>query len=484
MSDLCRRGQDPPKALSLDDVATLLAIVSDPELGRRLCAFYEAKSSVVLLAATAEEAINRARSHAVDVVLADMDLQKTSTVSLVAAIRDSNPDAVVIVAASVEGLDEAVRAVKSGAYAIIRCPVNLPELDAVVDRALEHRRLTQEAQSLRGERNIYYRTEYFVGQSPAIRRTFDIVKKVALTDASVILRGESGTGKELLAGAIHYSSARKGNAIVRVNCAALPDQLLESELFGHERGAFTGADRVRIGRFEQANGGSVFLDEVGDMRVVTQPKVLRVIQEREFERLGSNRTIRTNVRLISATHRDLEGMVAQGTFREDLYFRLNVVTITVPPLRERDDDVVLLAEFFLKKMAHDLKRDIPRLAPEAVARMRSHSWPGNVRELQNAIERALILSDGKVIGPAELGIVETRRAAPSSTILPAEGVKLSEVERRLVIEALERCEWVQSRAAELLGISRRVMNYKVQRLGLTHPRWSRAGEEQAGSQGN
>jgi transcriptional regulator with PAS, ATPase and Fis domain len=297
---------------------------------------------------------------------------------------------------------------------------------------------------------------------------------VAQTDSSVIITGETGTGKELVAGAIHYNSHRSEGPFVRVNCAALPEQLLESELFGYERGAFTGAEKLRIGRFEQANRGTIFLDEVADMSLYTQAKVLRVLQEKEFERLGSSETVKTDVRILSATNRELLDLMGRGAFREDLYYRLNVVTIHLPPLRERGQDVRLLVRFFLNKYSVSLGRKVRGISAEAMNILTSYHWPGNIRELENTIERAVLLADSEVITPDDLKLLFSRNGRSGSANqlqLPLNGVRLEDVERDFLEQALERTGWVQKEAAKLLGVSSRVLNYKIKRFGFTHPSW-------------
>ena len=301
-----------------------------------------------------------------------------------------------------------------------------------------------------------------------------VVRKVAKSNSTVLIRGETGTGKELIAGAIHRNSLRAARNFVKVNCAALQENLLESELFGHEKGAFTGADRQRIGRFEQADGGSLFLDEIGDMSASTQAKILRVLQEHEFERLGGTRTIKVDVRLIAATNRDLPAMVSRGAFREDLYYRLNVVTIEMPPLRERKEDILPLATWFIRRFSSELKKKLDGLDPEAQKMLMRYNWPGNIRELENAIERAALLAEGPTIRADDLRLGDVSSGSPrepsSAVKIPPTGIALEEIERQALVEALKMSNWVQKDAAELLAISPRVMNYKIKTLGIEMPR--------------
>jgi Nif-specific regulatory protein len=341
------------------------------------------------------------------------------------------------------------------------------------------KRLKNELDYLRGTQQDIYEFDKIVGSSPALQHVLDIVKKVAKSNTTVLIRGETGTGKELIAGATHHNSLRASRNFVKVNCAALQENLLESELFGHEKGAFTGADKQRIGRFEQADGGTLFLDEIGDMSPSTQAKILRVLQEHEFERLGGTRTLRVDVRLIAATNRDLPAMVQAGQFREDLYYRLNVVSIEMPPLRERKDDIVPLAQSFIRKFAGELKKKVEGLEPDAQKLLMRYNWPGNIRELENTIERAILLAEGRAIASGDLRLGEvataggTREHAPVVKIPPT-GIPLEDIERHALVEALKMSNWVQKDAAELLSISPRVMNYKIKTLGIEFPRGRRA----------
>jgi len=309
-----------------------------------------------------------------------------------------------------------------------------------------------------------------------MKAVLDLVRKVADSASNVLITGDTGTGKELLAAALHFNSPRRRQNFVAVNCAALPDTLLESELFGHEKGAFTGAYKRRIGRFEQANGGTLFLDEIGDMSASTQAKVLRVLQERQFERVGGTQTISVDVRLVAATNRNLGAMVEEKTFRDDLYYRLNVVPLHLPPLRERRADILPLAEFFLRKFRHELGRSGLTFAPATVARLLEYDWPGNVRELENVVERAVLIGGGALIEPADLVL---ERPTKSSIRPPTarEDLNLAELEKSAIAQALERAGGVQKEAAKLLGISPRAIHYKIRKYGLlsTQPE---AGEKQ------
>jgi transcriptional regulator with GAF, ATPase, and Fis domain len=345
-----------------------------------------------------------------------------------------------------------------------------------VARGVDHRRLLYEVTELRAEQAASKASNEIIGNSPALRAAIDLAKRVAPTRSTVLVTGETGTGKELIAGLIHRASRRCDGPLVKVNCAALPETLLESELFGHERGAFTGADRRRIGRFEEANGGTLFLDEVGDTSAATQAKLLRVLQDQQFHRLGGSNLLRTDARIVSATNHDLVARIGEGLFREDLFFRLNVIRIHLPPLRERPDDLIDIAHHFLRELSPEMRRPIRGFTEAALLRIRSHHWPGNVRELHNTLERAVLMAAGPRIDAEDLSIFTGRIAGADRSWrerLPAEGVSLRDVERELVIEALERTGYVQKDAAELVGVSRRKLNYMIQRMGITHPGWRR-----------
>jgi DNA-binding NtrC family response regulator len=390
-----------------------------------------------------------------------------------------HPSTAVILMTAFGTVNTAVEAMKIGAFDYVQKPFEIEEMEVKIEKALEMKRLKNELEYLRGTQQDIYEFDRIVGSSTALQRVLDIVKKVAKSNTTVLIRGETGTGKELIAGAIHHNSLRTSRNFVKVNCAALQENLLESELFGHEKGAFTGADKQRIGRFEQADGGTLFLDEIGDMSPSTQAKILRVLQEHEFERLGGTRTLRVDVRLIAATNRDLPGMVQAGLFREDLYYRLNVVSIEMPPLRERKDDIVPLANSFIQRFSAELKKRIDGLEPDAQKLLMRYNWPGNIRELENAIERAMLLAEGRAIVADDLRLGETvsvgsGRDHGAIVKIPPTGVPLEDVERHALVEALKMSNWVQKDAAELLSISPRVMNYKIKTLGIEFPRGRRA----------
>ena len=427
-----------------------------------------------------EEATERLQEESYDVVLTDMRMPKKSGLEVLRFAKQVNDLTVAIVMTAFGTIESAVEAMKSGAYDYIQKPFELEELEVKINRALEHRRDSGVLQLLRSQSSQALEHNNIVGNSPQIRKIFDIIKKIARSNASILITGETGTGKELIASLAHYNSLRAKQSLVKVNCAALQENLLESELFGHEKGAFTSADRQRIGRFEQANGGTLFLDEIGDMSASTQAKVLRVLQEQEFERLGGMKTIKVDVRIIAATNKNLKEAIANNTFREDLYYRLNTVGIETPALRERKEDVLPLANFFAKKYSDELKKPISGFSPQAVKYLTRHNWPGNIRELQNTIERAVLMAESNLIGVEDLTLNATKGDASSIDALgikiPPSGIKLDDLERNTIIEALKMTNWVQKDAAELLGVSRRVLNYKVKIHNINHDRWRRKPE--------
>jgi len=406
-----------------------------------------------------------------DIVITDLRLPGAGGMAVLRAARERDERTSILLMTAYGTVEDAVEAMRQGAVDFLQKPFELAELEARVDRALGHAQLVHEVAILRRERGPQAARGRIVGSSPALLAAVRLAERVAPTRATVLVTGETGTGKELIAGLIHAASDRSQGPFVKVNCAALPEPLLESELFGHERGAFTSADRLRIGRFEQADHGTLFLDEVGDMSLATQAKLLRVLQDQQFQRLGGSRPLRTDVRIVAATNRDLAEAIRNGSFREDLYFRLNVIGLELPPLRERPEDAEALALHFLESFAREIGKPLRGFEAGALERIRLHPWPGNVRELRNVMERAVLLAEGPTLGEAELGLAPVSTGRGWRPGLPAEGLSLPEIERAVLLEALERMGWVQKDAASLLGISRRKLNYMIQRLGITHSSW-------------
>jgi two-component system response regulator AtoC len=428
-------------------------------------------------------AIEKLHEGFFDVIVSDLKMGGSTGLDVLKTAKTLHPTCNVILMTAFGTISTAVEAMKAGAFDYVQKPFEIEEMEVKIEKALEVRRMQHQIDYLRHAQGDIYDFDRIVGSSGALEKVLGVVRKVAKSNTTVLVRGETGTGKELIAGAIHHNSHRAARNFIKVNCAALQENLLESELFGHEKGAFTGADKQRIGRFEQADGGTLFLDEIGDMSPNTQAKILRVLQEHEFERLGGTRTLKVDVRLIAATNRDLPTMVEAGTFREDLYYRLNVVTIETPPLRERKDDIAALANFFIRRFSGELKKRIQGLDNDALKLLMRYHWPGNIRELENTIERAMLLADGTHITVADLRLGDSTTApvgrdGVSVVKIPPTGIPLEEVEKLALIEALKMSNWVQKDAAELLAISPRVMNYKIKTLGIDFPRGRRAALQQ------
>lgn len=445
-----------------------IVVVDDEPAQRELIGgFLTKQGHEVFAAGSGAEALAHARDRQVDLVLSDCRMPGMSGPDLLQKIKAVNPEIPLILMTAYGTVETAVQAMKDGAADYLTKPLDLEELLVRVGRVTEQARLKSEVRELQRQLVERHRLEGIIGESGRMQEVLALVTRVAPSDATVLIRGESGIGKELIARAIHFNSRRAAGPLVSLNCAALPEQLLESELFGHERGAFTGAVAQRKGRFEQANGGTIFLDEIGDLSPTLQVKLLRVLQERAFERVGGNKTLSVDVRVLAATHRDLEQAMRDGTFREDLYYRLNVVTIQIPPLRDRREDIPLLLDHFLRKFAEKSRREVTGLTAAARDALLKYDYPGNIRELENLVERAVLLCRGRVIDledlPAAVRPGERSADQPESQRLPD---ILGHIERQTIREALERCGGVQTQAAEALGISERVLRYKMKKYGL------------------
>ena len=457
-------------------MSRFLVVNSDTSFQQDISQLYNGNENDVQFASDFNSAVKMLEKLVFDIIIFDSSLSDGKTSEFVNHVKNLNASTMVIITTDKKKMEEAIEAIGTGAFDFIQKPFQLPELEVKIERAISTRRLKQEADSLRGERNIIYNADNFIGESPEIKEIFEIVEKIAKNNSTVILNGEIGTGKELIAGAIHYNSNRSDHAFVKVNCAALEEKPLESELFGHEEGAFSGAEKQRVGRFEQADGGSIFLDEVGVMSLSTQAKLLRALQTGEFERVGGKRTLKVDVRVIASTYMNLYKAIEEGRFREDLFYRLNVVTIHVPPLRERKGDILLLAYFFLKKFCNDMNKSLKELQPRTIRLLTEYHWPGNIRELQNAMERAVLMSEGSTIKPDDLGLpfkMEPVEDIHDYIRIPPGGIRLEDVEKELILQSLKMTDWVQKDAAELLGVSSRVLNYKIKHFQITHPQWKR-----------
>ena len=443
-----------------------ILVVDDEATQRELvCGFLKKQGYEVVAAPDAERALEIFRQEPVELILTDQRMPNASGLDLIKSARAINPETRTIVMTAYGNIETAVEVMKAGAADYLTKPLNLEELRHKIDAVRESCRLYAENLELRAALESRHRIEGIIGDSGQMLEVISLVRRVAPTDATVLIRGESGTGKELIAKAIHYASSRAGRPLVRVNCAALPENLLESELFGHEKGSFTGAVSMRKGRFELADGGTLFLDEIGDLPLHLQAKLLRVLQEKEFERVGSSHSLKVNVRVLSATHRDLEALIRAGQFREDLYYRLNVVTIFLPPLRERRQDLPAFMDHFLRVFAEKNGKAIRGFTREAREALLRYDYPGNVRELENLIERAVVLTRDDVIDRGDLPLtVDSFEAPPDKeTGLTA---AVEGLERRMIKDALARAGGVQTRAAELLGLTERALRYKLRKYGL------------------
>lgn len=445
-------------------------VVDDEENLRRVTqlklqqAGYEATT-----ASDGAQALELLARHPQDLIITDLKMPGMSGMDLLRRVKEDYPEVIVIVVTAFGTIESAVEAMRLGAHDYIIKPVNADALKLVVSRALEHHRLREEVKNLRSMVDSKYGFENIVGKSKALLATLDNASRAAQSDATVLIRGETGTGKELLAKAIHFNSSRRDRPFIVINCGAIPKELLESELFGHTKGSFTGALANKKGKIEMADQGSLFLDEIGEMPLDLQVKMLRLIQEREIERIGAPNATKVNVRIIAATHRNLEAMVEDGTFREDLYYRLAVIPLILPPLRERPDDIAELVAIFFKKFKERQNRLDLKVPPSLLPYFTIHRWPGNVRELENVVERLVVLTPGSEVSVEDLPDFLRRERPPLEAIhleLPPEGISLEAVERELVMRALHKCNWNQTKAAAYLDISRKVLIYRMEKFAL------------------
>jgi len=448
--------------------ATLL-IVDDEELVRwSLRERLRKDGYTVLESGTVANAMEKL-TPAVDLVLLDQRLPDGDGLTLLRQIKELSPDTLVILMTAFSTVENAVAAMKHGAYHYLNKPFNLDDVSAVVEKALETSRLRREVRMLRGSQSRDYGFDAIIGSSSAMVEAKSLLERIAASPATtVLLTGETGTGKDLAAKAIHYNSERASKPFVNITCSALPEQLLESELFGHERGAFTDARQQKRGLLETADGGTVFLDEIGEMTPGLQAKLLRFLEDRTFKRVGGLNDIRVDVRVIAATNRSLDDEVRAGRFREDLFYRLQVMPVRLPPLRERVGDIRLLVAHYIDRYNREFRKRVRGLQPGAQAMLDQYRWPGNVRELRNAIERAMLLADHGLLGAEDFATL-SKAATPATFRLPPEGVDLETVERQLVIQALQRAGGNQTQAGHLLGINRDQVRYRIEKFGLTKP---------------
>ena len=414
-------------------------------------------------------AIRMLENENFDLVFSDMKLPKLSGLEVLKSAKEIHPETEVVIMTAYGTIETAIEAMKSGASDYLLKPFTPEQVELLVEKISSNASLKAENEYLRREINENYGFGEIIGQSEPLQEIYGIIRKVAESKASVLISGETGTGKELIARAIHYNSDRKNKPFVKFNCAALPENLIESELFGHEKGAFTGANILRQGRFELADGGTIFLDEISEIDISLQPKLLRVLQEREFERVGSARSIKVDVRILASTNRNLKEEIEKGTFREDLYYRLNVVPVHLPPLRERKGDVLLLSEKFLKRFSQENKKQLKTFSKEALSLLEQYSWPGNVRELENIIERAVVMDRSNIIEPRDLGIAPEIQyvSAPQFQTEKNPGVQtLAEMEKEMIVNTLNHYQGNRTKTADVLGISIRTLRNKLHEYNL------------------
>lgn len=415
-------------------------------------------------------AIEEVRKRPFDLVLMDVRMLKVSGLEALDEIKSFNPAIPVIIMTAYSSVETAIEAIKKGAYDYLTKPLDFDKLKLTIKRAMEHIQLKEENRILKESLGKHFDRQNIIGRSPAMIKLLETVAQVAASEATVLINGESGTGKELIAGAIHFNSPRKDGPFVKINCAAITETLLESELFGHEKGSFTGADKRKEGRFVQAHKGSLFLDEVSEMSLAMQVKLLRVLQEREITRVGGDSAVRVDVRVIGATNRILMNLIDKGSFREDLFYRLNVISLDIPPLRERRDDIALLAQHFLEVFVKKNRKKIKGFTPGAIDTMIRYDWPGNVRELMNAIERGVVLARSEYLDGNDLSIIQKPKGEDAEA-LPAPGdidrdMSLEDVEKDVVLRTLEATNGNKSEAARRLGITRKTLHKKLKKYGI------------------
>lgn len=420
-----------------------------------------------------------------DIVFISMDFSHDQSMEFLKKIHQKNPYLPIIITSDTEKVENVVLAMNSGGCEFLVTPLSEAKVVVAFDKAIEMRDQRNEIAYLRRKQDVVYNFEDIVAVSESMKKILEKLEKYARTDSTMLITGDTGTGKSFLSGSVHFNSPRKKKPFVKINCANIPEDLLESELFGHEKGAFTGADKLRIGRFEQASGGTIFLDEIGEINLGLQTKLLRVLEEKSFERVGGNKTIFSDVRIIAATNKDLGKLIDEGRFREDLYYRINVLPIKLPPLRERGACIMPLANKLLIKLSKSMHKEISQFSENSVGMICNYHWPGNIRQLANTIERAVILEDENIIHSENVSLPEKRSVKPVNSYGGQEvssnfdqqptnsGSDLAEQEKLLILKVLEECFWSQKKSAERLGISPRALNYKIKKFGITHPNWRR-----------
>ena len=452
------------------DILSRILIIGKDEAQTRSFADALASEFQISAAPGVEDAVERMRKNTFSAIIYDLVDDDNLLTDNLRALQQDAPYTPIIVTSSKQDADIVVEAVKAGAFDYITKPFSTEKLKLAVYKALETRSLKNEIDYLRRQQDVVYDPERIIAESPAMQEVIQTIKKLSQTDSTILMTGETGTGKSFLSGNIHFNSPRHAKPFIKVNCANIPETLLESEVFGHEKGAFTGATKTRTGRFEQANGGTLFLDEFCELSFALQAKLLRALEDKSFERLGGTKTIQSDTRIIAATNRDIEALVRSGNFREDLYYRINVIRIHLPPLRERAECIEPLAGYLLEKLSRSVKKGVKEFSPEVMDLFRSYSWPGNIREMSNTIERAILLGEGPVIHKSNVSLPIAQGISPQ--LDPPQSLRLSaEQEKDLIFQALEKNLWIQKDAARELGITPRALNYRIQKLKITHPRW-------------
>ncbi|MGH9398632.1 MAG: sigma-54-dependent transcriptional regulator [Terriglobia bacterium] len=450
----------------------ILVVDDDQSLRRVFEVQLEQEGYAVASATSAQQALSMLQVQSYDLVITDLRMPEVSGIALLKQIRSEYPETIIIILTAFGSVETAVEAMKAGAYDYLTKPVHPDEMSLVVHRALEHVRLVKEIRVLRASLNEKYGFGNILGHSDALLQALDTAARAARTHSTVLIRGETGTGKELLAKAIHFNSSRKDKPLITINCAAIPKELLESELFGHRKGAFTGAVADKKGKIELADGGTLFLDEIGEMPLELQVKVLRLIQEGEIEKVGSETRNKVDVRIIAATHRDLQAMIEDGTFREDLYYRLAVIPLTLPPLRERPEDIPELVQHFFCRSKQKNGRPELVLPTALLPYFGQYRWAGNVRELENVVERVVVLARDEEVALQDLPAFLRRDRGDMEALeigLPPQGISLEAIEKELILKTLEKCGWNQTRAARYLDISRKTLIYRMERHGIRKP---------------
>lgn len=424
----------------------------------------------VITAEDGEEGLNLIKENSFDIVIADLDMPIMNGIEMIKRAKDFDPNITIIIITAYASIESAVEALKLGAYDYLIKPFEIDELKIIVKKAFEKINLVTENTYLKQEIEEKFYFPGVVGKSESMKKVIELIDAVSKTDSLVLIEGESGTGKELVAKAIHQNSHRKNNPFIVLNCGALSEGVLESELFGHEKGSFSGAFTQRKGRFELANSGTLFIDEVGELSLSAQTRLLRVLQEKEFERVGGTYPIKVDVRIIAATNKNLEKEVKENRFREDLFYRLNVFKINVPPLRDRKEDIIELSNFFISKFSKEMNKKITGLSPEAIKILKNYSWPGNIRELQNVIERAVVLCKDDIITPRELPDNLSKEAEMRDQVEIKSGETLDSamerIEKSIILKALKKCGFSQTKTAEYLGVKRTTLRYKLEKYGL------------------